>query len=205
MKWSIEEMKENFFDREKVDKSLDAPSKRTLSKWSLYAKRTAKKSLKRAKRAKLADLPPERQRAFRIRKAIAKRKKEPKPTLPDATSDPGKPPLLHARTHKKGKTGGKGDSPLKTLIFNAYDPKSRSAVAGPVAFNTTRGKATKALEYGGRAKVRTLTKSRKKKRQKGHRAKAFVRARKRVTVSIAARPFMRPAGDKHLSILKDLK
>lgn len=204
MRFGLEDMKAGFFDREKVDKALDAPTKKAFSKYGVYTQRSSKRSLKRAKRSKLADLPTERQRAFRIRKSIAKRKGEAKPTLPDAVSKPGQPPLLHARTHGKKKGKG-GNSPLRELIYYAYDPASRSVVIGPVAFNASRGRTTKALEHGGTTKINTLVRSRKKTRKRGHRIKTFTRTRKRVTARIEARPFMAPAGKKHLSILTELK
>jgi len=77
-----------------------------------------------------------------------------------ATSQPGQPPSSHVGT-------------LKRLIYFGYDPGRKSVVIGPVQFDG-RAEGAEALEYGGRARIRT---------RKG----------KKVTATYRARPFMGPA------------
>jgi len=65
---------------------------------------------------------------------------------------------------------------LKKHIYFAYDKEQRTVFIGPAKLNGTIGpNAAAALEHGGRSVVGTRRKQR--------------------TVSIAARPFMGPAGD----------
>ena len=90
-------------------------------------------------------------------------------------SQPGKPPT--------SRTGF-----LKRFIYFGYDPANQSIVVGPIRLNSKVGDAPQALELGGKS---TVVSGLKKKRKKK-------------TVNIAARPFMRPAMEKELPKLPDL-
>lgn len=72
---------------------------------------------------------------------------------------------------------------LRRFILFGYDRRSDSVVVGPVGFR--RSMAPNVLEFGGRVAVTGRRGSRKKKR----------------TVRIAARPYMRPALEKERSNL----
>ena len=89
------------------------------------------------------------------------------------SSRPGEPPSSHTGL-------------LRRLILFGYDRQRDSVVVGPVGFK--RSRAPNVLEFGGRTVVET---GRARKGQK----------RKKRTVRIAARPYMRPALEKERSTL----
>lgn len=95
------------------------------------------------------------------------------------TSSPGDPPFVRAK------------SPLKKMIFFAYEPFTDGVVIGPLEFRNAKAKMTpKRLEYGGT-----------------HRITSRRTGRRRV-VKYAPRPFMRPAFEqvieKHRDLFKDI-
>lgn len=163
-----------FFDRT-VAKSLDAASRRVLSKFGAFVRRSAKSSLKKARQKKLGEMTAEERAQYALRVTIAKREGKKKPRRPEVISKPGEPPKLHYKPR----------SPLRELIFFVYDPNEKAVLIGPTSSKQTHGKATQALEYGGAsiAKVRGRTKS----------------------ISVAARPFMAPAAQKELPKLREWK
>lgn len=91
-------------------------------------------------------------------------------------STPGSPPSAH----KDKRFGGK--SPLRELIFFARDPNTNSVVIGPLVFGP---RGAKALEQGGTVTV--------KKKGKAPAA-----------VTIAPRPFAKPAGDAEAAKFGDI-
>lgn len=141
--------KSQFFDR-KVAKSLDAASRRVLSKFGAFVRRSAKSSLKKARQKKVGEMTAEERQRYAIRVTLAKAEGKKKPRRPDVISKPGDPPKLHMTR-----------SPLRELIFFVYDPTEKAVLIGPTSSKQTHGKATQALEYGGAsiAKVRGRTQS----------------------------------------------
>lgn len=121
-------------------------------------------------------------------------------------SAPGKPPFLH-----RSKSGG--DSPLKALLFFAYDHAEKSVVIGPAVFPSraksqpTGGTIPGTLEKGGTVTVVKRIPVKSGARQASPRQKeAFLRkvkdgsitvqrkfTEKRESKNYAARPFMAPA------------
>ncbi len=98
----------------------------------------------------------------------------------DGPSPAGQPPHAHrSRTRtriskKTGKERTRSVSFLREFLFYSFDKERRSVVIGPVKLSSTVDSgALPALEYGGKS---TIVDHGKEKR-----------------VSIAARPFMRPA------------
>jgi phage gpG-like protein len=87
------------------------------------------------------------------------------------TSRPGEPPTSHTGL-------------LRRFILFGYDRQSDSVVVGPVGFR--RSRAPNVLEFGGRATVAAGRRGSQKKKR---------------TVRIAARPYMRPALEKERSQL----
>ena len=79
-------------------------------------------------------------------------------------SRPGKPPSVHLASR----------SSVKNILF-AYDRKTLTTVVGPVAFSNGTG-APRALEHGGKSKVRKRRGRPKRKR-----------------IRVRPRPFMGPA------------
>ena len=90
------------------------------------------------------------------------------------SSRPGEPPSSHTGL-------------LRHFILFGYDRQRDSVVVGPVGFK--RSRAPNVLEFGGRAIVES------------GRARRSGRTRKKRTVRIAARPYMRPALEKERSNL----
>lgn len=90
------------------------------------------------------------------------------------SSRPGEPPSSHTGL-------------LRRFILFGYDRQRDSVVVGPVGFR--RSRAPNVLEFGGRAVVET------------GRGRKSGRRRKKRTVRIAARPYMRPALEKERSNL----
>jgi hypothetical protein len=87
------------------------------------------------------------------------------------TSQPGQPPTSHTGL-------------LRRFVLFGYDRRSDSVVVGPVGFR--RSRAPNVLEFGGRTTVAVGRRGRGKKKR---------------TVRIAARPYMRPALEKERSQL----
>lgn len=126
-----------FFDR--IGTALDRATKNVLSRFGAYVRRTARTSIKPARRVALGSLSSEQRKSFRIRTAIAKRKGQTLPRLPYAVSAPGQPP--------RSRTGL-----LRKFIFFSFDPIKNSVVVGPVLLATPTG-APEHLEHGGTAKI----------------------------------------------------
>ena len=118
-------------------------------------------------------LDPETRKALSKFGAFVRRRAKSSLKYGTASSPPGSPPTVH-RTQSRTKTNKNGAvkvqmvSPLRELLFFKYDPSSKSAVIGPELGGSKSG-APETLEEGGTAKV-------------------FGR-----TLSVAARPTMRPA------------
>ena len=90
------------------------------------------------------------------------------------SSRPGEPPSSHTGL-------------LRRFILFGYDRQRDSVVVGPLGFK--RSRAPNVLEFGGRTVVES------------GRARRSGRKRKKRTVRIAARPYMRPALEKERSNL----
>ena len=127
--------KGSFFDKVVAESAVDKARLRVLSRFGAYVRRTARNLLRPARRRKLAEMGPEDRQRYHIRESVARRKGDPKPKLPQETSRAGSPPRLHKRS-----------SPLKRLLFFAYDRANRSVVIGPTRF--AEGVAPSQLEYG---------------------------------------------------------
>lgn len=124
-------IKNAFFDRDAVLKALERGQLRALSKIGAFVRRRAQTSIRYGKKS----------------------------------SPPGKPPTGHkgvyTRPRKVGKTGlvvRQPVSPLRDLIWFAYDPATKSVVIGPILFVGARKQnppAPKLLEFGGMVSRRT--------------------------------------------------
>lgn len=92
----------------------------------------------------------------------------------------GSPPSVHrtmtrTKTNRAGVAKTQRVSPLREFLFFAYDPARKSVVIGPAKLDRP-GDAPAALEYGGTSRVE--------------------RDGKTVTITVRARPYMRPAFEK---------
>ncbi len=159
----------HFFDHVAVKRRMDRRKRGLLSRAGSFVRTAARSSLKRARQKSLGEMTPAERARYEPKRDVrgrfmAQGRRRVRHRRPDRVSRPGEPPLLHMRP-----------SPLKRLIYFAYDPAREAVVIGPLRF---RSAGAEALEYGG-----------------------AVRTRRR-RVRIRARPFMRPALGKGLADLK---
>lgn len=118
----VKEFKKGFFDTKAIVRAMDQAQRKALSKMGAFVRRRAKSSLK-----------------YKDKSAVA-----------------GSPPFVHqsgrfTRTSKKkGIEVRKAASPLRELIYFAYDTSTRSVVVGPAIWPSARAKGVPGtLEKGG--------------------------------------------------------
>lgn len=118
---NADQAKALFFDKKAVTDRLDPAVRRALSKLGAFVRTRAKSSVRYGKGA----------------------------------ARPGAPPVAHrsagytrtSRSRKTGQTKQQPASPLRELIYFAYDPASRSVVVGPTLGGSQSG-APARLEFG---------------------------------------------------------
>ena len=154
----VAKFKLNFFDAKAVTDPVDRAKKRLLSRVGAFTRTKARQSLKYG----------------------------------TGVSPPGRPPIVHRsigftrKKKSKGVVTQQPASPLRELLFFAYDPSADSVVIGPAIGGSHTG-APEALEWGGSTRV--------------------VRHGRTVTIRIGARPTVTPAleteAPKAIATLKD--
>jgi hypothetical protein len=185
---TLTQAKEFFFDRAKVMEAVEKGRATALAKSGRFVQTAARRSMKKARRMKKTELSE-------TQLAIYESAGEKRNLLPLKSSEPGQPPRVRKGTLKKG------------LLF-AYDPKTKSVVAGPVRFPIA-GDAAANLEYGGTTEITVVEIDRPARRGRkatGRQLEAFLRKRaagtlparggvrkRRVQAKIAKRPYMSPA------------
>ncbi len=161
-----------FLDSPRVIRAISRTKRRIFAQSGAYVRTTARRSMKKARRMRLSEMPaemreryqPKRDRQGRFKKNAKKKRVRDRPL---ASSRPGEPP----RTR---------EGLIKKLLFFSWDPSTESVVIGPERRGTTA--APWVLEFGGVGKVRKW----------GARRRVWRR------VKVAPRPFMRPALRKEL-------
>ncbi|HEY1191912.1 MAG TPA: hypothetical protein VGE74_30050 [Gemmata sp.] len=157
--FGMESVKNSFFDTRAVMSEAMKEYRKTAARFGAYARRDIKSSLK-----------------YRTGK-----------------SPPGAPPHVHRSTRgytkaKKGKNGAvtkQRVSPLRELVYFAYDKETDSVVVGPVKFGG--GTAPGLLERGGTGSFKDGSTGEIKRGV------------------YAARPFVKPGGDRVVAAGKFLK
>lgn len=151
-------LKKLFFTSDAVLKLVDRKTRRALSHFGGFTRRVAKNSIRYG----------------------------------DGTAPPGRPPVAHRsknfKRKKKSRRGGVASvtlqalSPLRELIFYAYDSVRKGVVIGPVKFASKVGGAVapRALELGGPTR-------------------RMLRSGRVVPITVKPHPYMRPAFDAALS------
>lgn len=193
--FGFESFKKNFFGTAATD-ILSKEEKRALGRMGAYTRTIARNSLK----------------------------------YKDGPAAAGQPPHVHrliTRVRLKKKTGEVKEqqvSPLKELLFFAYDRSSKSTVVGPVLFNSSRKSQPVGdtvpglLERGGRMTMVSTKRVKVTGRKVSERQKAaFVRKLKdgtltrpvrevvvRTAKAVQPHPFMKPAMVKALPKFPDL-
>jgi hypothetical protein len=176
----IREFKAGFFTSEEIKKKLEAGQQRALSKAGSYVQRRMKSSIRYRKKTSAVGQTPSAHRS----ESFTREKKS-----------------------KSGAVSRQNVSPLRELIFFAYDSKTKSTVIGPAKFGAKGGKAPPTLEKGGPATIVTpIPRPRGRKaspsqseafRRKVKEGSIIVPAREyeRKPIVVAPRPFVRPAGE----------
>lgn len=120
------DLKRFFFDRSAVSNAIDRGTRSALSKFGAFVRRADRSSLKYGA----------------------------------GKSAPGRPPVVHrtagfTKSRKSRRTGAASrqpSSPLRELVFFAYDPAGKSVVVGPALFGGSKvggGTAPRLIEEGG--------------------------------------------------------
>lgn len=139
LNYKIDDAKTFFFDRAGVD-DLHKDAKRGLIRFGALVRVTAKRSMRRARQLKLAEMTKEQRRKYYIKSGIAKSQGEPRPKRPLAPSEPGEPPRRRVGYISK-------------FLFFAYEQSERSVVVGPAQLDAPTG-APEVLEEGGYVETR---------------------------------------------------
>jgi hypothetical protein len=190
MAFGVRQVKAQFFDVSKILREAERAKAQAQAKFGAFVRRRMKSSIKykaetgerkalirRIEAESLAAAAAEgaaRFAAYARLRALRDRLDR----TPGPASAAGSPPFAH----KSKRFGGK--SPLRELIFFSRDPASGSVVIGPAVFKGGGAGAT-ALEKGGAVTV--------KKKGKPDRR-----------VTIAPRPFAKPAGDAEAAKFNDV-
>jgi hypothetical protein len=159
--FGIDQFKGGFFDADAVLKEMDKVERKTLSRFGAFTRQRIKSSLK----------------------------------YQTGKSSPGKPPHVHKtrgfnRVKKDKKTGTSAKqpvSPLRELVYFAYDAATHSVVTGPVKFGGRGGVAPGLLEAGGPGTFKDA--------ESGEIKRGVW----------APRPFVKPAGDAEVQAGRFLK
>lgn len=153
---NVQRVKNAFFRQKTIDDMISKKRYRALSKMGAFVRRSAKTSLRY--------------------------RKKPSP--------PGAPPSVHRsnmfkrrKTDKQGNSKDVMQSPLRELLFFAYDQQAKSVVVGPVPLGA-KAIVPGVLERGGSVVSRTQGRPRR--------------------VTIAPRPYMKPAVNRERHKFKAL-
>lgn len=107
--YSLDSFKKLFFDKSVVESVISKEEKRALGKMGAYVRAVARNSLK----------------------------------YKNKSAEPGRPPNVHRKitrvkfNKRTGETKNQQVSPLKELLFFAYDPSTKSTVVGPMLFRSS--------------------------------------------------------------------
>lgn len=113
-------VKSFFFDRKEITQKLDPETRKALSKFGAFVRRTSKSSLKYGDKPSPVGKPPtvHRSQGFTRKKKV------------------------------KGQVVQQPSSPMRELIFFSYDPTTRSVVVGPT-LGGSKSSAPEMQEHGG--------------------------------------------------------
>lgn len=177
---SVERFKDNFFDAGAVIKAMDKATRAVFSRFGSFVRRRAQTSIR-----------------YRVK-----------------PSAPGEPPSAHrtgTRTKVNRRTGAvnrQASSPLRDLIFFAYDAATQTVVVGPALFAGSKqprpaGRTIpQTLERGGTLGGAGMSLRLAQAAGRGAGGRFVSRGTRRVRLSgairIAARPFMAPALEAEL-------
>jgi len=127
-------MRKFFFDSPKVLRAVDRATRRVLMRAGASVRLTARNKLRPARRLKEDEMTDEQLKIKRIAEF------NNRTFMPLKASDPGEPPRVRPA------------SPLKRLLFFAYDFVKKTVVVGPAKFDAKTQNELDVLEYGGYSK-----------------------------------------------------
>ncbi len=124
--FGVKEFKRGFFDQKAIIKAMDKASRKAQSKMGAFIRRRAKSSLK----------------------------------YKDTSAVSGSPPFVHQgrrftrKTKRKGIETQRPASPLRELLFFAYDVDKKTTIIGPAVWSSSKVKGVPGiLEKGGSGSV----------------------------------------------------
>jgi hypothetical protein len=119
---TLRQAQQGFFDREVIDRKIDAQMKRVLSRFGAFVRTRDRTSLRYGKGTSGPDQPPTAHRS-----------------------------MTRLKTNKKGETKQQSVSPLREFIFFAYDESGGqpSVVIGPILLNGSKPGVLRIIEEGG--------------------------------------------------------
>lgn len=123
-----------FFDRPAVIRMVEKNTRRVLSRFGAYVRRTARSSIRKARQKKIAELTPKELKSYRRRQRKHRQGRGPKARRPSASAKPGKPPRYHTGL-------------LRKILF-IWDRYEQSVSIGPVVLMNS-GRVPEVLEHGG--------------------------------------------------------
>jgi hypothetical protein len=133
---TLQAAQRGFFDREAIEKKIDAQMKRVLSRFGAFVRQRDRSSIRYRKAVSAPDGPPSAHRS-----------------------------MNRTKTNKKGITKTQSVSPLREFIFFTYDDSEGrpGVVIGPTLLNGSKPDVLRIIEEGGDetftdAKGRTITK-----------------------------------------------
>lgn len=135
LRFNVKAAKGQFFDRLKVIEALDAVALKGLSKFGAFVRRTARSSMRKARRKRESELSPKERVLWNIRARVARAEGRPEPPRPYQHSKPGEPPRTIVGL-------------VKRHLYFAYDAEARSVVIGPARLSKTTN-PLRTLEEGG--------------------------------------------------------
>lgn len=119
-RFNMPKMSTRFLDRP-VAEALAPRLRRFLTRAGGAIRTTARRSLRYARKLRLAELTEKQREVHTWQKRMFEAGRGPRPVLPQSTSKRGEVPRLHV----------KPTSPLKALLFFALDDGGKSVVVGP--------------------------------------------------------------------------
>jgi hypothetical protein len=119
---TLREAQQGFFDREVIDRKVDAQMKRVLSRFGAFVRTRDRTSIRYGKGTSAAGRPPTAHRS-----------------------------MSRMKTNKKGESKQQSVSPLREFIFFAYDESDGrpTVVIGPILLNGSKPGVLRIIEAGG--------------------------------------------------------
>lgn len=128
--------KQFFFDRAEIMRRVAKSRKKNLVTAGMLIRTVARRSMRPARRMRIAELDSEARQRHHIQVALAEREGRFKPKLPYASSKPGEPPRRRSGL-------------IHQLLFAIFDESTKSVVIGPIGKRKLgKDSVPERIEYG---------------------------------------------------------